>query len=413
MGIRFATIAIMSRSRLAWFKLAFIALFVLIVVWFLRNHVLDEGWYTLKYWTQDNRNEVVRNLGLLLAGAFGLGFGIWRSIIALLNVQAAQRQAATTEQGQITERFTAAVRLLGDVNSTVRTGGIYALGRIARDSVERDHLAVMQLLVNYIRLSPYSAEGLALIENYARQLDRHQKKVEANAGEQEVLDGLELAPAPPLRECPDIHAAIEVVARKTSEQCTWEKDSSYVPSFGGAYLMFLNLQGGSFSRFKLRNADFEWSDLKGAEFKCAELQGADFSGAQLQNALFQSADLRDTDLKGTNLRNAQFQGADLRNADLRGANLGAATIVSEFGLVHERTPSNFEDADLREAILAGIPLKGVNFQRANLERANLTEVSYLDQQTLKLCKPSAPPLHLPEGLRWPFVKKNGDWVGEN
>ena len=97
----------------------------------LWDYGVDVGLIKLSYWqgasNTTSRSEVVRNLGLLAAAFIGLGFGIWRSIIALLNVRTARQQAATIEQGQITDRFSAAVEQLGSLNSTVRTGGVYAL----------------------------------------------------------------------------------------------------------------------------------------------------------------------------------------------------------------------------------------------------------------------------------------------
>src|SRR5262249_20605764 len=56
----------------------------------------------------------------------------------------------TTQEGQITDRFTKAITQLGDTNHAVQLGGIYALERIARDS-EPDHGAVMDVLTAFVR----------------------------------------------------------------------------------------------------------------------------------------------------------------------------------------------------------------------------------------------------------------------
>lgn len=55
----------------------------------------------------------------------------------------------TTQEGQITDRFTKAIDQLGKDNLAVRLGGIYALERIARDS-ESDHWAVMEVLTAFV-----------------------------------------------------------------------------------------------------------------------------------------------------------------------------------------------------------------------------------------------------------------------
>ena len=71
---------------------------------------------------------------------------------------AANAQADIAQQGHITERISRAVEQLGHNRVAVRIGGIYALKRIAEDSAERDHLAIMDVLTNFIRHPPYANE---------------------------------------------------------------------------------------------------------------------------------------------------------------------------------------------------------------------------------------------------------------
>ena len=60
------------------------------------------------------------------------------------------RQLHVTREGQITERFTRAIDQLGSDKLDVRLGGIYALERIARDSViDRD--PIIQVLATFVR----------------------------------------------------------------------------------------------------------------------------------------------------------------------------------------------------------------------------------------------------------------------
>ncbi len=62
-----------------------------------------------------------------------------------------------TEQGQITERFTRAIEQLGSDKLEIRLGGIYALERIAGDSLAmetspgRDYATIMEVLTAYVR----------------------------------------------------------------------------------------------------------------------------------------------------------------------------------------------------------------------------------------------------------------------
>ena len=58
-----------------------------------------------------------------------------------------QETLETTQQRQITERFTKAIEQLGDKERLmVCLGGIYALERIVQDDSESHHWAVMEVL---------------------------------------------------------------------------------------------------------------------------------------------------------------------------------------------------------------------------------------------------------------------------
>ena len=55
-----------------------------------------------------------------------------------------------SREGQVTDRYTKAIEQLGSDKLDVRIGGIYALERVARDSV-KDHPTVMEVLTAFIR----------------------------------------------------------------------------------------------------------------------------------------------------------------------------------------------------------------------------------------------------------------------
>jgi hypothetical protein len=59
-------------------------------------------------------------------------------------------QLRDTEQGQITDRYTAAITDLGSDSVDVRLGGIYALQRIMQDS-PRDQPTIVAVLCAFVR----------------------------------------------------------------------------------------------------------------------------------------------------------------------------------------------------------------------------------------------------------------------
>jgi hypothetical protein len=72
----------------------------------------------------------------------------WQSINA--TTDATTRQLQVAEQGQVTDRYNAAITNLGSSSVDVRLGGIYALQRIMQDS-PRDQPTVVAVLCAFVR----------------------------------------------------------------------------------------------------------------------------------------------------------------------------------------------------------------------------------------------------------------------
>ena len=148
-----------GRKLLAPLAAAFIVGFAIAALLFGQ---VGPEWLTFKFWRGESsttsNSEIFRNLGLFVVAIIGLGFGIWRAIIAQNGARTARQQANLIEQGQITDRFTEAVKMLSDESVRTRVGAVYALARIAQDSIERDHISVMEVLSEFIRNSPYATQ---------------------------------------------------------------------------------------------------------------------------------------------------------------------------------------------------------------------------------------------------------------
>jgi hypothetical protein len=96
--------------------------------------------------TTRSRLDRMQAIGTLLVG--------FAAIAALLftwqSTRATNGQLQVTEQGQITDRYNAAITNLGSTSVDVRLGGIYALQRIMQDSV-RDQSTVVAVLCAFVR----------------------------------------------------------------------------------------------------------------------------------------------------------------------------------------------------------------------------------------------------------------------
>jgi Pentapeptide repeats (8 copies) len=162
------------------------------------------------------------------------------AVIALmfsyLAVKATGMQLQITEQGQITDRFNAAITDLGSASMDTRVGCIYALQRIMQDS-SRDQSTVIAVLCAYVR--DHAPIGTA--------------------------DPRSSSPSHPGT---DVQAALTVIGSRP---------------FAHEHPAVIDLDHTQLAGAVL-NGDFTGADLSGANLDDADLSGADLSGADLDGA---------------------------------------------------------------------------------------------------------------------------------
>ncbi len=153
------------RSGLGW---AILALLIVAFLWFVPQ--LQGEYFSQEVPAKDRPalvNEYRRTWAQIIGG-FGLLLGLyftWRRI------EISQQELEATRDQQVTEHFTRAIDQLGATDNEgknkkleIRLGGIYALERIAGDSLAmenypgRDYATVMEVLTAYVRQNsgPYS-----------------------------------------------------------------------------------------------------------------------------------------------------------------------------------------------------------------------------------------------------------------
>ncbi|MFD8625230.1 pentapeptide repeat-containing protein [Streptomyces hygroscopicus] len=223
-------------------------------------------------------------MSILIASLVAVA-GLWYSSVQTqqANDQARQERALTKE-GQITDRFNAAVGNLGDEADEVRLGGIFALRRIMEDS-PRDQPAVVDVLSGYIRTRAPAAGG----------------------GTKRDAGG---------RPAPDVRAAFETLTQRNPVH-----DKSARVDLRDTHLRYIGVRPGPAGAEETgaNGQRLERANLSGADLANAHLPRALLSGTHLVGTRLEGADLRRADLRGTDLRGAQLVGADLKGADLRGA----------------------------------------------------------------------------------------------
>ncbi|MFI0817230.1 pentapeptide repeat-containing protein [Streptomyces sp. NPDC021098] len=250
------------------------------------------------------------------------------------------RDVELTREGQLTDRYVEAIKLLGSDNPTQRIGGIYALERIMRDS-ERDHAAIVEVLAAYIRNPPSGAKP--------DQLDANEKEPCNIDLEQHI------------------QAALTVLCRRPRRPETFRIN-----------LARANLRGADLTNARLDGADLSGAQLQEANLDFAQLKKANLSDAQLTKARMDNAQMQGADLNGAQLHAAQLfathlEGAELDNIQLRGAYLDGARL-DKASLLH----AFLEGASLYEARLRGAELDGARLNGADLGNANLDGATLSD-----------------------------------
>jgi hypothetical protein len=258
-------------------------------------------------------------ISIQFAGGAALIFGLYFTSQTLLTSQETLR---TTQEGQITERFTKAIEQLGRDNLSMRLGGIYALERIARDSA-KDHWPVMEVLTAFVREHAHVKEQPpenAAEEGIAQGHPQERKRACPILGQSGQLP-------------PDIQAILTVLRRRTGRYGTpireiWplnlRNTNLQTGIIDNALLDHANLIGTHLQDAYLLGVQLQHADLKGAHLERAELGNALLYAANLTDAYLQDACLLMAELQWAYLIRTHLERADLREADFLGANLWKA-----------------------------------------------------------------------------------------
>ncbi|HEX7827820.1 MAG TPA: pentapeptide repeat-containing protein [Mycobacterium sp.] len=255
-----------------------------------------------------------------------------------------RRELDIAAEGQVTERFTAAVAQLGDTSPDVRLGGIYALERMMRDS-PKDQRSIVGVLSAYIRTHCAKA------------------KPHARAPEDTVTV---TAAATAVAVRPPGHDDEELV--------NWSRCLLTDATMEDAYLSASDLSDTTLSHVSLNGGDLSYTDLSGASLDDVGLSGANLSQASLigvdltksqsdvdpgEVAYFWDTNFSLCDLTRTNFSRLGFRHVDFSEADLTNANLSHTEVfhgsqkpfvgrTSFAGATLANT--NLDGADLRSAV---------------------------------------------------------------
>ncbi|MFD9001138.1 pentapeptide repeat-containing protein [Streptomyces sp. NPDC059582] len=210
---------------------------------------------------------------------------LFGGLVVFVGAAAGWQQLRVAREGQITERFTRAIDHLGSDTLDIRLGGIYALERVAKNSVN-DRPTVTDILCSFVREhSPWPVGAPDGPQHPTPEVDDQLPWLTARA--------------------PDVQTALYVLGRRPGH-----------PDEHKPYL----------SRVDLRRALLGRARLAGANLRHSNLSRAYMPGCDLEHGQLAHADLRHANLRGARMAHADLRSAHLQHSDLRGADLSDACL---------------------------------------------------------------------------------------
>lgn len=285
-------------NAIYWFAIFFAPILALIFVSILAM-LAQVGFRILSGDTMQGEADNLRWYVLAFVGLLTALGGIIGTPLALIRVHTTERQTKTaeqaskvSEQNHLTEILNKAVTNLGAEKTVkretangsveksvpaleVRSGGLLALERIARDN-HSFHIEVMEILTAYLR---HNAQ--AYVE-YKAGSERH------------------------IRPRDDLVTALNVLSRRSSEQRHIESNTGYIPDLSNTTFAGLALSNVDFSNVNLENTAFRNSYLKKVDFTRSNLIRTKFDKASIFNCSYTDTILMQTSFKETDIRMINF-----------------------------------------------------------------------------------------------------------
>ena len=199
-----------------------------------------------------SRSEVIRNVGLLVAGMVAFPLAIWRALVA-------DRQASAAQQGVLSERYQKSVDMLGSDLLSVRLGGIYALQSLIEEYPEQYYVQTMRSLCAFVRNPPKDDD------------------VDVNS----YVDDRSGARIPKLRE--DVQAVMDVMRNRGDTLIALKRREGFRLNMRRANLKYAALDDLNLSNVNLSDANLSFARLAGADLTGTSLIGANLTGTSFCN----------------------------------------------------------------------------------------------------------------------------------
>ncbi|MGB3297971.1 MAG: pentapeptide repeat-containing protein [Phormidesmis sp.] len=332
------------------------------------------------------------------------------------NLKATQKSTLLAEDRQISERFSKAIEMLSDRSSVhLQLGGIYALERIAKDSV-RDQWQVMEILAAFVRdktsngtekdtekddSRPYHFRSLSYAIQEQIQNEEYERRFESDEPDPLDLEIVPIANDGYRRSSRiDVQAAISAIGRRGKIPL---KEKNHIIDlsrstlrnivFSGNYDS-VNFYGTHFVCATFRdNASFYNTDFSGTLFEnltaensflgTSKFDKSTFITSTFSNVKFEQASFVEAKFSGgTEMNECSFAKAKLKQLEL-GGKVPTQPMGAEVGfkLVKFEKQSEFKNvvfdgADMTGALLMDTTFECSSFKSAILRETELREIIF-------------------------------------
>ena len=252
-------------------------------------------------------SESLQRWGLYLLGA---GIAPLTLLLTYDRTRSLRTQTGVLKSQTDVDTFTKSIKLLGDKQAAVRQGGIYSLGRIAKDNSNL-HPTIMKIMT------------LTFEKKLMRILMNSLKK-ESSGNKDKLIEKLRLAQesAPS-----DIEAAIDVIRERRIENDKLLKDSKKSFRFDLSSSYFFNANFCSIDKFS--DVNFSDTTIQGCRFSKTDLSRSSFISSNLQESLFVDSVLKGCEFKKADLRKCDFERCDLSGSEFENCDLTDAENLTQ------------------------------------------------------------------------------------
>ena len=269
-------------------------------------------WLARRHWdelTKASNVESIQVVGFAIAATIAIWMAVWRGVLAT-------RQANTSHNTLLNERYQDGAEMLGSKLVSVRLGGVYALEQLAREHPQQHHIPVMRLFSAFMRHPPiYTEQAVQGQPATSTQRDDIRAILAAILWRSKLCRLLENREYRRRRFRLDLSGAILSSANLA-------QGPKYLNRviLDDTIMRFAVLRGMHLNHASFRDADLYWAFAVGAR-----LESAEFTNAKLQRAVLRAAHLREAVLRHADLSSADLSHADLSKAELHDATFNPLT----------------------------------------------------------------------------------------